>query len=369
MNHARWYPTLTALPDGTILAIAGKDGPQNHIGIPEIYDPVADTWTDMGIWSFKQMPVYPFIFVLPDTNGSIFYAGSHGGYPNNDGTTYILDLQSQTWSLAIDSIPTDRGTAVMYEPGKVLRCGGNDRDVDELTPMTQMIDLSDPTDPLPESWDTDSEWDMFKARRHHNLVLLADGTILAIGGAEDVSPYYVLEAELFDPNALDPQWQEMAAMTMPRMEHSTALLLPDGKVLAAGLPGDSSPSGEIYSPAYLFKDGGGDADRPVIGYAPTAVAYDTSFSVILSGGSPVPREVIEKVSLVRLGSTTHGVDMDQRYVPLVFEIDDLSMNSLIVEAPADGSIAPLGYYMLFLISDTGAPSIAKYVQLYEPPSP
>ncbi len=76
MNHARWYPTCTALPDETILAIAGRDENGSNVGIPEIYDPGTDVWTDMPN-ATKLMPVYPFMFVLPDDgDGQIFYAGS-----------------------------------------------------------------------------------------------------------------------------------------------------------------------------------------------------------------------------------------------------------------------------------------------------
>ncbi len=254
----------------------------------------------------------------------------------------------------------------MYEPGKVLRCGGNDPDTGVLTPVTQMIDLSDPTNPLPMNWDTDFTWNMTTARRDNNLVLLADGTILAVGGTDGSGA--VFEAELFDPNAPFLAWQRMAIMARPRQNHSTALLLPDATVLAAGFPdnyqGGYYPSAEIYRPAYLFKAGGGEADRPMIGYAPMDVPYGTDFSVILSGGSPVEATEIDKVSFVRLGSSTHGFDMDQRYASLVFEVvDDLTLR---VSSPADANLAPPGYYMLFLISDDGVPSIAKYVRLYDP---
>ena len=67
---------------------------------------------------------------------------------------------------------------------------------------------------------------------------------------------------------------------------------------------------------------------------------------------------------MRLAWTTHCFDQNQRYVPLVFEVDQAAQApTLIVEAPTDGTLAPPGYYMLFLISDDGVPSVAKYVRL------
>jgi hypothetical protein len=62
------------------------------------------------------------------------------------------------------------------------------------------------------------------------------------------------------------------------------------------------------------------------------------------------------VSLVRLGSTTHGVDMDQRYVPLDF-LDLSGLNytvtkEILFTAPANSAIAPPGYYMLWVLTET-----------------
>ena len=211
---------------------------------------------------------------------------------------------------------------------------------------------------------------MVHERRNHNLVVLPDGKILAVGGENNCTPQpcdpcscdSVLPAEVFDPNAPEPMWTPWAEMTIPRVHHSSAVLLHDATVLACG--GDGYASAEIFSPPYLFKNGNEDADRPLIGYAPTDVPYGNLFKVILSSGSPVGAAQIGKVSFVRLGSTTHGFDMDQRYVPLNFDVHDAL--GLEVKAPANGNLAPPGYYMLFLISDDGVPSIAKYVRLYEP---
>ena len=287
------------------------------------------------------------------------------------------------WSYVDSSWPLigTFGSAVMYKPGKVLKCGGTAQPGSDEN-LTAVIDLNDPSE-------TGGEWlfvdSMEYERRHHNLVLLPTGEILAVGGERDADPdpdnedwVPVMPAELFDPNDPVPHWEELAPMIGdPRDHHSTAVLLASAKVLVCG--GDEHPesqttyeSAEIFSPPYLFLPGGDDAPRPVIGYAPRVVTYGSDFSVILSSGSPVGATQIGKVSFVRLGSTTHGFDMDQRYVPLAFQVDPSQLpaqpSTLIVQAPADGSYAPPGYYMLFVVSDAGVPSIAKYVRLYEPAS-
>ena len=77
---------------------------------------------------------------------------------------------------------------------------------------------------------------------------------------------------------------------------------------------------------------------------------------------------IERATIVRLGSTTHGFDMSQRFVELGVTGSGTSWT---VTAPEDLSdpdrlaqnIAPPGYYMLFLISEDGEPSEGHYIKV------
>src|SRR6185436_1875990 len=74
------------------------------------------------------------------------------------------------------------------------------------------------------------------ARSYHTLTNLPDGTVLVTGGgttkaSNDVA-HAVYEAELWSPQT--EVWTTMSAMTRPRLYHSSALLLPDARVLVAG---------------------------------------------------------------------------------------------------------------------------------------
>ena len=68
------------------------------------------------------------------------------------------------------------------------------------------------------------------ARMHLNLVLLPDRTVMATGGAavQEKKVHAALEAELFDPKT--GKWRRGAKSRVPRLYHSVALLMPDGKV-------------------------------------------------------------------------------------------------------------------------------------------
>jgi galactose oxidase len=138
-----------------------------------------------------------------------------------------------------------------------------------------------------------------------------------------------------------------------RGDHSTALLLPDATVLTAG-GGERDFDFQIYEPPYLHC---GDP-RPVITGGPTAWSYGGNYSLtytIASGGS------VDRVVLMRPGSVTHAFDSDQRslILPMVFP----QAGTLTVTAPPNGTYAPPGYYMVFLISDLGVPSEAAWIKL------
>jgi hypothetical protein len=146
-------------------------------------------------------------------------------------------------------------------------------------------------------------------------------------------------------------------MHAPRLYHSTALLLPDARVLVSGggrfngtnEPTDQ-PSGEIFAPPYLFK-----GPRPTISSVPAQISYGQTFAVQTSDAAN-----IASVALMRTGSVTHSIDMNQRYVPLSFTA---SSGILSVTGPANTNFAPRGYYMLFIVDTNGVPSVSRFVKL------
>jgi galactose oxidase len=116
---------------------------------------------------------------------------------------------------------------------------------------------------------------------------------------------------------------------------------------------------ERFLPPYLWR-----APRPVIEPLAAAPARGGSLEVTVSTQQPVGT----KLALARLGSVTHGNDMDQRYVILVEQgrtTVDPSRVRLTVQVP-DAASAPPGDYMLFAVDGLGVPSRAEFVRLPTP---
>lgn len=336
MNSGRWYPTTTVLPNGDVLVVSGDiNSNTNTNPLPQVYQFATNSWRNLSTAQLV-LPLYPVMFVAP--NGKVFEAGPNrqSRYLNTSGTGGWSNVALLNFGSA-----RDYGPGVMYDVGKVLEVGGGN----PPTATAEVIDLNAAT-PV---WKFTGS--MHFPRRQHNAVILPDGKVFISGGSSasgfDTSTSPVLPTEMWDPAS--GQFTVMASIAVYRGYHSTALLLPDGRVLSAG-GNVGGPNAQIYSPPYLF-----NGTRPTISSAPTSVGYGQTVFV----GTPNATS-ITKVSFIRVSSTTHTFDESLRYMRLSFT---QATNGLNVTMPASGNVAPPGYYMLFILNSSGVPSVAKIVQI------
>jgi hypothetical protein len=340
MQDARWYPTNTTLPNGDVLVVSGEITPGTNSTLPEIWDPPSNRWIDLTTAQLFQ-PLYPMMFVAP--NGKVFNAGP------NQLTRYLDTSGTGTWTTVGNfnyNGTRDYGSAVYYD-GKVMIAGG-DGSLSNA-PATNTAEVIDLTASNPQWTNTSS---LAFARRQFNLTLLPDGKVLATGGSKgfgfDNASFPVFQTEMWDPAT--GKWTTMASISVYRGYHSTALLLPDGRVVSAGGE-QTGASAEIYSPPYLF-----NGARPTItSVSSTSVKFGQTITV----NSPDAAS-ISQVTFIRLGSVTHAFNQNQRLVHLQFS--QIS-GGLQVTAPANSNIAPPGHYMLFLVNSNGVPSVAKIIQV------
>ena len=168
----------------------------------------------------------------------------------------------------------------------------------------------------------------------------------------------VYAGEIWDPAT--GLWSVMDSMDIPRNYHSVALLQADGTVYAAGggLTGGGPadhPDAQIFSPDFLFDENGSLADRPDISTVDAANFGDTINVQVTDG------QAITRFNLIRMGTVTHLVNTDQRLVPLDFT--DQGDGNYSVQMPANGNIAPPGYYMLYALNADGTPSESAVIRL------
>ena len=243
-------------------------------------------------------------------------------------------------------------------------------------PILDMVERFEYDSLLADPWDVSWQEDAIplrRGRKNANSVILLDGSILTVGGvgwdASGTQCEGVVRPDLLrTPQVLgstaDPQWRLMAPQQHVRTYHSTALLLPDGRVISAGgqslFVGGNSRSVEIYRPPYFFR-----SQRPKITAAPPSAGLDIVFdvSVELPAGGDVAR-----VALLATGAATHAYDWNQRYIDLAFEIDATIpgppiTQALKVSTPVSQNVCPEGYYYLCAIDGEDIPSIAEIIRI------
>ncbi len=345
MHYLRWYPTALTLADGSILVLGGKSPTSSVVNIPEVTHDGGVTWQALT---------------------SAPYPGSNGGYRRAhvapDGRVFVSGPQTQSYFLSqalslwtngpVSHTRHQFGGSVIYDDGKVMLVGG----VGSNNTATSVAEITDLTQPSPVWTLTGS---MNFARQWNSTTVLPDGSVFVNGGSSSAKldcATAVLQSELWSPQTA--QWTVMASEAHPRLEHSTAILLADGRVLSSGGTVIKTSTGgvcgpyqdaQIFSPPYLFKGA-----RPTITSAPADVTYGQQFLV------GTPNTDVVSVTWIRLSSVTHINNQNQRLTRPAFAP---AVGGLQVTAPVSPNLAPPGHYMMFLINSAGVPSYASMIHI------
>lgn len=375
MKKGRWYPSQLLMPDGRTMIIQGlDDGGRSYKNHDiEIFTPAAQRGEVGRIDKVGEMPhtdqwsgeLYPQMFWMPSGRGLV------AGPTKTDN--YVFDAFPAGQGPTIKPLPrmiTDRlwGNAVLV-PGtaeggstRILQLGGSPKEPNASGdfPATRTSEYYDESNP--GAWRAADAQNI--GRSHANTVLLPDRSMVTVGGGvgEKNAKWGIWaftesqkQVELRNP---DGTWRLGAAQNEGRAYHSTALLLPDGRVLSAGDDhnGPDGPYGnldndtaEIYEPPYLFK-----GPRPTITRAPSALGWNAEFTVDTDGG-------VTDAVLIAPGAATHALDMNQRLVPLRLVQDGGGRKTF--RSPPSKHVALPGYYMLFVLDGKGVPSVAAWVRL------
>jgi hypothetical protein len=367
MAHGRWYPTLVTLGDGRVLAVSGLNVDGNLNQTIEVYSPGADNWQTLHLPAqFPGLPLYAHLFLAAD--GRVLFTGGLVEGPDVPIGPCLLDIahgQVAVTPLANLSAAGSRkqSASVLLPPAqdqKAMIIGGGvgDEGIADATAAVDVIDLKAPHPQFQPAAP------MNLPRTHVNATLLPDRTVLVTGGglARESRLTPTLQSEIYDPAA--NTWTLVSSSRVPRLYHSVALLLPDGRVVVAGGnpaqgrhvewgrdPDNEEMRLDVYSPPYLSK-----GPRPVITAAPEEWHYGQTVDISSpqAGG-------MRWASLIRNGVTTHSFNTGQRLVDLPIAAQGGGI--LKVTVTNEPNLAPPGWYMLFLVNQQGVPSVAKRVHL------
>lgn len=374
MRHGRWYPSQAILEDGRTVIMGGYDetggGYSTRNVDIELFTPAADMAArgtvsllggrrDGSAGNPPDGGFYPHMFGLPSGRTMVLGPEPQDSWLLHDpGTSNLFG-----WTDVPDLPSFRRFAPAVNLPGgasgssRVAIMGG----ADEAFPSPSLTKSTDTFDEAKATMGWVPGGSQQVARAHHNVVLTPDGGMVSLGGGlGEVSKGDLwawdreqLTTEIWDRTT--SRWRLGAAQTVPRTYHSTALLLPDGRIMSAGDDGNSPnrrATAEVYEPPYLHKGA-----RPTVTNAPTHLDWNAPFTVSTANTN------IKRAVLMAPGAVTHGADMAQRYVPLRGLARRADGKGYDVRSPASGKVAAPGYYMLFLVNDKGVPSVARWVQV------
>lgn len=385
LQMGRWYSTNQLLPDGLTQIIVGG---RNVFTFEFFPNPASSPPTFLPFLQQTNDPqgdnLYPFVHLLPD--GTLFI------FANRD--SIILNYTSNQVLKSFPSIPGEprnypsAGSSVMlplqaqydFNNVEILVCGG--AQFGAFLNSTEFLPASQTCGRI-QIFSNDSSWEMemmpFR-RTMGDMLLLPTEDVLIINGAQNGCQGWgfannpTLYPLLYHPTMpTGERFAIMAPTTIPRLYHSTANLLPDGRILVAGsnthqyytFTGDfpTELRVEAFLPDYL--NSAYNSIRPTILQAPEGINYNETFVVRVAINTAPSQNV--KLSLMSAPFNTHSFSQGQRLLSLNVEAPSVGGENVYVitaTAPPRPTLAPPSYYMLFAVNN-GIPSYtAKWVSLY-----
>ncbi|KAL6650973.1 hypothetical protein ACP70R_009898 [Stipagrostis hirtigluma subsp. patula] len=381
LAEGRWYGTNEKLPDGGAIIVGGL-GVTTYEFLPKVPGGANNgAFIQLRPFLSRVNTLYPFVHLNIDGNLFIFannrailfdYKGGRilREYPQVSG------LEPRTNPFAGSSVllplkpnPTE---------AEVLICGGAPapQSATAALPALDTCKRLKITDPAAQWVD---EPRMPSRRVMGDMILLPNGEVAIINGAKDgLALWESAKTPNLTPLIYQPDkrlFVDQAPATTPRMYHSSVVLLRDGRLLVGGSnpheryeftkPFPTDLSLDAFSPDYL--DVVNDKLRPkIFSPSPSGAAVNVKYKAGMKLAFSVPTNISDPQSQVRVtmippSFTTHSYAQNQRLLLLQADVSQPEVKAIggiqvppIYEAsvtmPASATLAPPGYYMVFVVN-------------------
>ena len=267
MTAPRTGHTATLLTYGKVLIAGGYNG--RYLASAELYDPATNRFASIN----TMVTARSGHVAVPLPDGKVLLAGGVG-----EGWTFLADAElfdpaTNTFTATGNMLEArESHTATLLPSGKVLIVGGH---VGRRASM-RIYSSAEIYDPASGRFSATGA--MTRIRHKHEAVLLEDGRVLIIGGADerDGRPAYT-SAEIYNPARAT--FTATGNMNSARYKHQgTAVLLNNGKVLIAG----GANRAEVFDPSRnSFVYAAGDMKTPLLFATATRLKNG---HVLISGG-------------------------------------------------------------------------------------
>ncbi|KAI3429129.1 uncharacterized protein J3R85_008543, partial [Psidium guajava] len=383
LTERRWYASNHILPDGRVIIVGGR-----NVFTYEFVPKTSAMEKSFHLKFLKETRdfreennLYPFLHLLPDGNlfifanrRSILFDYKKNWVIKEYRTIPGFDKRNYPSTGSSVLLPMRLAGGPEMPAAEVMICGGSPPGAfTKSDKLRVFVEASRSCGRLRVS-DPDPEWTMEQMpmpRVMSDMLLLPNGHVLMINGATNGTAGWedgrnaVYNPVLYLPDSPGPagRFEVLTPARVPRMYHSAAVVVPDGRVLVGGsnphskynftaYPYPTDLSLEAFYPPYLNPKF--TILRPSIlslEAVDQTVSYSQRFSVNFVVTMFRPRRGLS-VALLAPPFTTHSFAMNQRHLWLgVLSVVRLSSFAyrITVAAPASATVAPPGYYMLFVV--------------------
>ncbi|XP_058086643.1 aldehyde oxidase GLOX-like [Magnolia sinica] len=394
LSVRRWYATNQILHDGRVIIVGGRRQ-FSYEFFPRSASEPANYWLGFlkETWDVDENNLYPFLHLLPD--GSLFIFANdrairfdyvndrvvreYPPIPGRDPRNYPSSGSSVLLPLHLDG-----GDGVDGLIAEVMVCGGAPRGAfGRAKNRTFLLALSSCGRLMVT--DLEVQWKMEEmpmARVMGDMLLVPTGDVVIINGAANGTSGWELARNpitrpvLYHPS--DPmghRFQILSPSPIARVYHSSSVMLPDGRILVGGsnphvhynFTGVDYPtelSIEAFSPPYLAMQYARFRPQITFTVPHQFISYGQPIAINFLLTSYMPQSGLS-VTMLAPSFTTHSIAMNQRLLMLkVTRVAQASALMYQVNAigPPTATIAPPGYYMLFVVH-AGVPSPGIWVRM------